>query len=151
MDLVLVMKREEGVDVGYGALFEEIMDSSLAENLDGRCVFQDMVILADEHDNVMMTVEAFSRRTRWPMDRLTLALRYLMSPDASSKSTLEEGRRLTPIYNHTQTIIGFHVVNRHYYKRMIGNRNRNAYMRRYRAKKQDEAYRKSLDGRGDAA
>jgi hypothetical protein len=44
-------------------------------------------------------------------------------------------------------VIGYHVVNRHHYKRLLSRKRRREYMRRYRAKKQDEAW-ESLNGGG---
>ena len=134
----------------YGVLHAEIFKSSLARNCGARWIFQDLVILADESDNVMMDLENLSYEIRAPVDVVSKALDFLMQPDRSSKSTLDGGRRVTPILNkETGVTIGYHIVNRHHYKRLMSRARRREYMRQYRARKQEEAWR-GREGEGGA-
>jgi len=124
--------------VPYGVIHQDIFDSSLSLNHVARWVFQDLVILADSEDNVMMDVIRLALRTRAPIDAVRDALQFLCEPDDGSKSSLAEGRRITPILNpQTEAVIGYHITNRHYYKRLMSRARRREYMRTYRAKKQN--------------
>lgn len=137
--------------MSYGIIHREIFQSSLAQNCEARWVFQDMVILADEEDNVMMNDENISYTIRCPLDRVRAALAFLTAPDEDSKGKLEDGRRLLEIRNENSgRVIGFHVVNRHHYKRLISRKRRTEYMRRYRARKQDQEWERRINGKEKA-
>lgn len=139
---ILVERRtREGGAVPFGVIHQDIFDSTLARNYEARHLFQDMIILADENDNVMMDVVDIAHRTRVPLDLVERALEFLLAPDEQSKSHLDGGRRLKAIQSPSGATIGYHVVNRHYYKRLMSRVRRREYMRRYRAKKMEEARR----------
>ncbi len=121
----------------FGVIHQDIFDSTLARNYEARWLFQDLIILADENDNVMMDVLDIAHRIRVPQEQVEVGLAFLMAEDPWSKSGLEKGRRITPVLNGEVTI-GYHVVNRHYYKRLMSRVRRREYMRRYRAKKMQE-------------
>ena len=122
----------------FGVIHQDIFDSTLARNYEARHLFQDLIILADENDNVMMDVVDVAHRTRVPIEVVEKNLDFLLAPDPLSKSSLEGGRRLTALKSPTGATIGYHVVNRHYYKRLMSRVRRREYMRRYRAKKMEE-------------
>lgn len=124
----------------YGVIHDDIFDSSLAVDHHARWVFQDMIILADANDNVMMDPTRLALRTRAPIEIIRGALKVLCEPDPASKSDLESGKRLTEILNGQGSVIGYHVVNRHYYKRLMTRARRRAYMREYRRKKLSDAF-----------
>lgn len=126
----------------FGVIHQDIFDSTLARNYEARWLFQDLIILADENDNVMMDVLDIAHRIRVPQEQVEEGLKFLMSEDPLSKSSLESGRRITPILKGEVTV-GYHVVNRHYYKRLMSRVRRREYMRRYRAKQQDSERKKA--------
>ena len=132
----------------YGVIYQDIFDSSLAINHEARWVFGDLVVLADGNDNVMMDDVRISLRTRAPLETVRKALAFLLEPDLDSKSHLEEGRRLTEILNAVSgRVIGYHVVNRHYWKRQMSIVRRREYMRSYRAKKLEEKWKTDFQKR----
>lgn len=127
----------------YGKVFEQILDSSIAENYLTRFVFEDFIILADPDGNVDMTPEAFSRRTNVPLDIVKAAIVELEKPDPRSKTPDHDGRRLLRLDPHRDW--GWHVVNHGKYRAMKSECDRRRYMkdymREYRSVKQ-----KSLQG-----
>ena len=119
----------------YGVIHQDIFDSSLAGDYQARHLFQDLCILADAQDNVMMNALRIAHRTRVPIDVVRVSLDTLTTPDPDSKSSLEQGRRITEMKNEMGQVIGYHVVNRHHYKRLLSQTRRREYMRLYRQKK----------------
>lgn len=122
-----------GGGVAYGVIHQDIFDSTLARNVKARWLFQDLIILADEGDNVMMDVEDIVHRTRAPLEDVREAVEYLLKADPMSKSSISKGARITAILGTGGVTIGYHIVNRHYYKRLMSRVRRREYMRRYRA------------------
>ena len=142
--------------MSFGIIHQIIFDSSVAEDYRARVVFQDMIVLADESDNVMMTPSAFAYRTRAPIEDVLHAIEVLSSPDSHSKTQGEEGRRITVFTNaHSGEIIGFHITNREHYKALLAGERRRSYnrgwMRIQRAKDKLDTTRKRELGRVEAA
>lgn len=129
--------REGGGAVPYGVIHADIFDSSLAGDYRARYLFQDLIVLADSQDNVMMNAMRIAHRTRVPIEVVERALEVLSAPDPQSKSSLAEGRRVTELKNEMGQVIGYHVVNRHHYKRLLSRTRRKEYMRLYRARKME--------------
>ena len=113
----------------YVKLFEQILDSSIAENYKTRLVFEDMLLLADRHGIVDVTHEAFARRTNIPLDIVKMAITELEKPDARSRRADQDGRRITRLDEHRDW--GWHIVNFEYYKNIRNDEDRTAYMRDY--------------------
>ena len=125
--------------MAYGIIHDSIFDSSVADDWRARVVIQDLVVLADESDNVMMTLPALIRRTGIPEEVVRAGVEALEAPDPADKSGELDGRRITPIVNGRGVTIGWHVVNRGKYKRMMAVEWRKKYFRDYRARKRAEA------------
>ena len=125
----------------YVKLFEQILDSSIAENYKTRLVFEDMLLLADRHGIVDITHEALARRTNIPLDIVKTAITELEQPDARSRRADHEGRRIIRLDEHRDW--GWHIVNFEYYKNIRNDEERTAYMRdyikSYRAKGKDKS------------
>lgn len=142
---VVVIRRSatlrEGLDVAFGVIHQDIFDSSLSLDYEARHLFQDMNVLGDENDDVMMDPVRLSLRLRMPLDLVKAKLEFLLAPDPHSKSSLEDGRRITEIKNDMGHVTGYHIVNRHYYKRLMSRTRRREYMRRYRSKKMEDRAR----------
>ncbi len=81
----------------YAKIFTQIFDSSIAENYEVRHVFEDLLKLADIDGVVDMTVEAISRRTNVPLDKVRFGIQELMKADPISRSKEHEGRRIIPL------------------------------------------------------
>jgi len=113
----------------YVKLFEQILDSSIAENYKTRLVFEDMLLLADQHGIVDITHEAFARRTNIPLDIVKTAIAELEKPDARSRRADQDGRRIMRLDDHRDW--GWHIVNFDYYKNIRNDEERTAYMRGY--------------------
>ena len=122
-------------------LFEQILDSSIAENYKTRLVFEDMLLLADRHGIVDITHEALARRTNIPLGIIKTAITELEQPDARSRRADHEGRRIIRLDEHRDW--GWHIVNFEYYKNIRNDEERTAYMRdyikSYRAKGKDKS------------
>jgi hypothetical protein len=113
----------------YGKIFEQILDSSIADDWQARFVFEDFIILADADGVVDMTAEAFSRRTNVPLDIVKRGIAKLEEPDSRSRTSDHEGRRLLRIDNHRDW--GWKVVNHAKYRCMRTDAERREYMREY--------------------
>ena len=132
---MLTLREEGGQHVAYGVIHADIFDSSLAGDYRARYLFQDLIVLADSQDNVMLNAMRIAHRTRVPIEIVEKALEVLSAADPDSKSSLEDGRRITEIKNEMGNVIGYHIVNRHHYKRLLSRTRRREYMRLYRQKK----------------
>ena len=115
----------------FGIVHQSIFESSLSWDWEARIVFQDMIILADEHDDVMMTTRSLAYRTRAPLELVMRAVKSLSEPDPDSRSKEEDGRRITLYLNHEKNVIGFHVVNRGRYKHMLAESRRRSYQKQW--------------------
>lgn len=119
-------------------VFSQILDGSLRENWEARVTFIDLLLICDEEGVVDMTPESICGRTGLPLEIIKRGLEYLAKPDANSRSTEEEGRRIVlvdPVRNW-----GWRIVNYAKYdeiRRQIEAKNTKAeQMRGYRARKQ---------------
>src|SRR5438045_3908715 len=94
---------------GYAKIFQQIFDSSIADDWQVRHVFEDLLILANSDGVVDMTREAIARRTNTPLDVVIRAIEHLELPDASSRSKEEGGARLKRLDDHRDW--GWWIVN----------------------------------------
>jgi hypothetical protein len=126
----------------FAKIFGQIFDSSIAEDYNCRRMFMDLLVLADQDGVVDMTHEAISRRTNVPIEEVKRYIVELQQPDTSSRSKMEEGRRLVPIDSHRDW--GWKVVNYHHYRKIRDDEIRRTYfrdkMRKYRALKRAVKY-----------
>lgn len=122
----------------FAKVFEQIFDSSLAENWKTRLVFEDMLVLADMNGVVDRTPEAISRRTNVPLDIVNEAITVLEAPDPRSRSSTDDGRRLIRLDEHRNW--GWMITNYEYYRGLASEEQRRAKtaerVRRHRAKSQ---------------
>lgn len=120
----------------FGKIFEQIYDSSIAEDWTVRVVFQDMIILADENGVVDRTPEAISRRTNVPIDIVTRAIDELQKPDPTSRSPEEKGARIKLLDDHRKW--GWEIINFAYYRNLCS-----AYQKRERTKLRTRKWREN--------
>jgi hypothetical protein len=140
--------------VGYGVIHDSIFDSSVADDWKARVVLQDMVVLANEEDKVMMTLKRYVHRSGLPAEVAKEGVEALEAPDPEDKSGEHEGRRLIPVKNPAGTTIGWFVVNRGKYKRLMAAKWRRQYRRDWMREHRNSAKNPSqaeLSGRKDQA
>lgn len=128
----------------YGKIFEQIYDSSIAEDWQVRIVFQDMIILADENGVVDRTPEALSRRTNVPIDVVTRAIDQLQKPDPTSRSPDENGARIKLLDEHRSW--GWEIINFEYYRNLSS-----AYQKRERTRLRTRKWRDKSNKRDKAS
>lgn len=100
----------------FAKVFEQIYDSSIAENYLTRLVFEDMLTLADINGVVDKTHEAISRRTNVPVDVVKKGIVELEKPDGRSRRPDEDGRRIVRLDDHRDW--GWLIVNYEYYRKI---------------------------------
>lgn len=101
----------------YAKIYEQIFDSSLAEDYQVRHVFEDLLKLADQDGTVNRTPEAIARRTNVPFEVIKRAIAELEKPDPRSQSTEHEGRRIV-LLDPDNRDWGWKIVNHGYYRRL---------------------------------
>lgn len=117
----------------FGKIFEQMYDSSIAVNWKTMVVFQQMIVLADENGEVDKTIESIARRTNMPLSMVENAIRELEKPDATSRNTKNEGRRLIPLDDHRDW--GWRIGNHEYYTYLVGLEHRRKVDRDRQARK----------------
>lgn len=113
----------------YAKVFEQIFDSSIANDFQTRHVFMDLLVLADQNGVIDRTPEAIARRTNVPLDIVKSAISVLEKPDPSSRSTDCDGARLQRLDEHREW--GWQVVNYKHYLGIKTEFDRRRYMREY--------------------
>lgn len=106
----------------FAKIFEQIFDSSIAEDWKTRIVFEDMLILADINGVVDKTHEAISRRTNVPIEIIRESIIKLEQPDVRSRRQIEDGRRLIRLDDHRDW--GWLIVNYDYYRALASEEQR---------------------------
>lgn len=117
----------------YGIIHDSIFKSSVRDSWQALVTFMALITLADEDDNVDMTLSALSGHTGIPLEVITEGIRVLEEPDPQSRSLKEDGRRITRLDEHRTW--GWHIVNRDHYKRMRDLEMRKSYMRQHMRKR----------------
>jgi hypothetical protein len=93
----------------FAKIFEQIFDSSIAEDYLVRLVFEDLLVLADSDGVIDMTLDAIARRTNVPREIVQAGINELSMPDPESRTPDEEGRRIARIDSHRSW--GWRIVN----------------------------------------
>lgn len=106
----------------FGKIFEQIYDSSIAEDWQTRIVFQDFIVLADINGVVDRTPESISRRTNVPLQIVQEAIAKLEGPDPHSRSTEENGARIRRLDPHRSW--GWEIVNYERYRAIASDEQR---------------------------
>jgi len=106
----------------FAKVFEQIYDSSIAENYLTRLVFEDMLTLADINGVVDKTHEAISRRTNVPIDVVKKGIAELERPDNRSRRPEHGGCRIVRLDDHRDW--GWLIVNYEYYRKIASEEQR---------------------------
>lgn len=121
----------------YARIFQSIYDGTLVEDWRALVTFQQMLVLCDADGVVDMTPRAISRRTGIPIEHIEAGIHVLESPDPTSRTETEEGRRILRIDPHRAW--GWRLVNYKKYKEIRNEEDRREYMRKYMAdRRKDE-------------
>lgn len=122
----------------FAKVFDQIFDSSIAENYKVRFVFEDMLKLANIDGVVDMTHEAIARRTNVPLALVKHGIEELEKADPRSRNAEHEGRRLVRLDEHRDW--GWLIVNYQHYRELASEEQRREKTRervaRFRQKKQ---------------
>jgi len=94
-------------------LFQQILDSSIADDRRLRHFFTDLLLCADSTGLVMMTHGAIARRIGASLEEVEWGLNALMQPDPHSKTPDNEGRRIEPVDG---TGYGWKILNYEHYR-----------------------------------
>lgn len=125
----------------FSKVFEQIFDSSIAENYKVRLVFEDLLTLADINGVVDKTHEAIARRTNVPIDIVRDAIAVLEQPDPKSRRPDADGRRIIRLDEHRDW--GWFIVNYQHYRDIASEEQRREKtrerVRKYRGKEQCNA------------
>jgi len=118
----------------YARAFQHILNSSIAENFLTRHIFEDFLKLADMRTGIVdMTREAIARRLVIPVEVLNEHIKSLESPDESSRSKKESGRRLVRLDESRDW--GWRIVNWEDYSRRFGAASTAERVKRHREKR----------------
>src|SRR4029077_6932319 len=112
----------------YVKIYEQIFDSSLADDWELRTMFIDMLILADRDGVVDRTYEAIAARTRRPIEHVRALIRELTQPEPASRSFKATGARLV-LLDHGQRLWGWRIVNYAHYRNLKSDEERCNYYR----------------------
>jgi len=121
----------------FSKVFEQIYDSSIAEDYLVRFVFEDFLTLADVNGVVDRTPEAISRRTNVPIDIVKRSIVKLESPDPKSRRPDDDGRRIVRLDEHRDW--GWFIVNYEYYRNLASEE-----QRRDKTRERVNKYRQNL-------
>lgn len=131
----------------FAKVFQQIFDSSIANDCKVRHVFMDLLVLADSDGVVDMTVDAIARRTNAPLDEVQKAIAALCKPDASSRTKEHEGRRMIPLDANRDW--GWIIVSYPTYRAMHSEEMRRSYHRQYYHEKRKPERVKEKKARND--
>lgn len=124
----------------FAKIFAQIFESSIAEDYIARHVFMDLLVLADRDGVVDKTPQAIARITNVPLNDVMHGLKVLSSPDAKSRTKIEDGRRLVLIDEGRDW--GWRVVNYDKYRQIRDEEARRISNRSYK-RDQRERQRKA--------
>lgn len=125
----------------FAKVFQQIFDSTIAENWQHRHVFMDLLVLADVDGCVNKTAAAIARHTNVPLEIVSAGIAALSSPDSDSQNKEHEGRRLVPIESGRSW--GWRIVSYQHYREMRDAEDRRLYHRDYRRKERAEKHAKN--------
>lgn len=106
----------------FAKIFEQIFDSSIAEDWQIRHVFEDLLKLCDRDGIVDRTPEAIARRTNVPLEVVARALAVLEQPDPHSRNPGNDGRRIVRLDAHRNW--GWRIVNYEHYRQIASDEQR---------------------------
>lgn len=138
----------------FAKVFQQILDSSIAEDYQVRLVFEDFLKLCDKDGVVDMTRESIARRTNVPLEIVSKGITALEQPDRTSRSPEEDGRRIVRLDSHRDW--GWRIVNHAKYRESatvemirMGEAQRKAEWRKRKGFPHSPSQNKSTDKEAD--
>ena len=129
----------------YVKLYNQILDSSIANNRRLRHFFTDLLLCSDPEGNVIMTKEAIANRIRASLEEVEWGLAELSKPDPGSNHLDMEGKRIIPLAGHGY---GWKVVNYALYRTIKSAKELRAEtaerVRKHRERKAEKRKRSNL-------
>lgn len=118
---------------GWTKLWATIITSSIwSEDDKTRLVWITLLAVADKYDNVSGAIPGIAALARVSVKDCRKALEKLEQPDADSRSTESEGRRIQKIEG------GWHIINRRKYREMASEIERREYLRQKQAERRQK-------------
>lgn len=111
----------------YAKIFDQIFDSSIADDYELRHFFMDLLVLSDQNGMVDKTPHAISARTRVPLEKVMSYLKRLEEPDKYSRTPDNEGRRIQRLDEHREW--GWVVLSYARFRDLATHRQRNEEMK----------------------
>jgi len=128
----------------YGKIFDTIFGSSIMEeDIEIRYIWMCMLTIADKEGFIDASIPSLARRFNVSEEAMSNTIERLLSPDPSSKTPDQDGRRIEPI----RETYGWHIINYEKYRNIRDEDERREYMREYMKryrKKDDDVNKKSL-------
>ena len=125
----------------YAKVFNQIFDSSIADDYRLRHFFMDLLVLADRNGVVDMTPTAIAARTRIPLDDVLAMLAKLELPDPESRTPDHDGRRIARLDDHRTW--GWCIINYNRFREIVKEEQRREKTRirteKWREKKAGDA------------
>ena len=100
----------------YGKLFATMYEGSLYGQWQALVTLQQMIVLCDMDGTLDMTPQALAARTSIPLEIIQQGITLLEQPDAYSRSSADEGRRIVRIDSTRPW--GWRIVNYGYYRNL---------------------------------
>ena len=120
----------------YAIIHDTIFDGSLRDKWQAWVVLVALCALADENDEVDMTISALIARTGLPGSIVPEGIAFLEQPDDHSRTPDEGGRRIVRLDPHRPW--GWKIVNREKYKKMRDHVARREYYKEQKRLKRAE-------------
>lgn len=130
----------------YAKVFEQIFDSSIAEDYEVRHVFMDLLAMADLNGVVDKTLGAVARRTNVPREIVERAIAELCKPEPESRTKVEGGRRLVLLDEHRDW--GWRIVNYEFYRGIQNEEERRNAWKYSKREQRAKAKKESLNPMG---
>lgn len=111
----------------FAKIFQQILDSSIAEDPEMRFTFMDFLLLSDRNGVVDMTLEAIARRTNRSLDVIKTTVAALEAPDPASRNAEHGGARIRRIDDHRDW--GWLILNYDYFRKIASEEQRRARTR----------------------
>lgn len=127
----------------YGMIYKRIFQSSVSDHWEAMITFIALIALADENDIVMADMPRLARATNIPIEILRKGMEILLSPDPTSATEIDDGRRIDflPLVGDDRPpsldgpCRGWKVKNREKYRLAARREYMRLYMRRRRSER----------------
>lgn len=125
----------------YGKIHDSIFDSSIIEqDIELRYVWVSLIVFADREGFIDATISSLARRFNVSEELVKKTINYCLKPDNTSRSDVEDGRRLRKI----RKSFGWQIINYAHYRDLARSQDRTDYMTNYMKTYRESCKQKSL-------